>query len=112
MPPAKPLPYLFRRRDSSLSGVGSSSSRNSVLITSSGLGSETARYNREIAMKEISSNFNRQFEESTRKYHPHSSGGSSGGEEEKLTRARAKIIGLSYTPSPMDEKQARKDCLR
>ncbi len=82
--------------------------RNSVLITSNGLGSETAKYNRETALKEIHSNFLRQFEEDQKKYWP--------ARQQEDSEAAAAAAGLGRARQGLilglDEMQARKDCIR
>ncbi len=92
------------------SGGGSNSDyRNSVMLPSSGglgLGSETAKYNREEAIKSIHSDFTRRFEEDQRKYWP---GRSSAGD------ARSSLIAGTNVTAPvtaMDEVQARKEIVK
>jgi len=98
-------PMVTRRaRDAS---VGATPNRNSVLFTNSGLGSETAKYNREMAMKEIQKNFQRDFAEAERKYHPTWAAVSGPNDDGGLTRARNGLLGHT-----LDEKMARKDALR
>ncbi len=89
---------MVGRRASSLSTPGS---RASVMLTN-GLGSETARYNREEAIKEIHSNFERDFEENLRKYHR----SSQAEEEKRMSRARSRLLGN------LDDHMARKDAVR
>ena len=108
---------LRSRRESSLTLVNANSpgvnKRSSVMVTSYGLGSETAKYKREEAMKEISASFNKQFAETQRKYRVDAAPGEDTNEQEKMTRARAKIIGLpTAINSPWDDSMARRDCLR
>ena len=114
-------PVIPRRREASVARFsGGGGDRSSVLFGSSvtGLGSETARYNREEAIKEIHSNFERSFNETSRKYGlPSSSSSSSRAsvmpEDSDLTRARARIIGLNHAlDQGRDERMARRDCLR
>ena len=72
----------------------------------SGLGSETAKYNREQSIQEIKSNFDKQFQETQKKMRVND------GEpvEERMNKARAKIIGTSA--SAWDDQFSKRNCLR
>ncbi len=89
---------MIGRRVSSLTTPGS---RASVMLPN-GLGSETAKYNREEAIKEIHSNFEREFEENSRKYHRTSQDE----EEKRMSRARSRLLGN------LDDHMTRKDAVR
>ncbi len=62
--------------------------RRNTMLLNPDLGAETAKYKREESIKEIKQNFERQFSETQKKLRGLD-------DDEKLTRARAKIIGLS-----------------
>eukprot|EP00095_Tigriopus_kingsejongensis_P009639 maker-scaffold94_size379870-snap-gene-2.33 protein:Tk09639 transcript:maker-scaffold94_size379870-snap-gene-2.33-mRNA-1 annotation:"low quality protein: zonadhesin" len=90
-------PLTTRRRDTSLSVANGSSpsiNRRSVVLTS-GLGSETAKYNREVALREISRNFDQDFKQNQMRYH----GAEVEMEAEKMNKARAKILGQQSGPT-------------
>eukprot|EP00094_Tigriopus_californicus_P002806 TCALIF_02706-PA protein Name:"Protein of unknown function" AED:0.34 eAED:0.34 QI:0/1/0.33/1/1/0.66/3/0/382 len=69
--------------------------RRSVVL-SSGLGSETAKYNREVALKEISKSFNDDFRQNQMKYH-HTDPNEI--EADRMNKARSKILGPSSGPT-------------
>ena len=85
--PSASASYRSRREGSfSLLTTSASPNRRSmavpVAVTTSGLGSETAKYNRELAIKEIHKNFEDDFTKTQRKYG-----------FDQMDSARANIIG-------------------
>lgn len=84
--------------------------RYSSVITSSGLGTETAKYNREEAMKQIHSGFLRDFNENQRSKAKFDSSLGEENDYERMSRARGRIVGT--TSSYLDNHMARQDALR
>lgn len=80
-----------RIRDSAAVAIGSPSMnrRNSTVVAVGGLGAETAKYKREESIREIKQSFEHQFQETQKKMRGVLT------DDEKLTRSRAKIIGLT-----------------
>lgn len=99
------------KRDSSLSVTANSPSMNRrSVVLASGLGSETAKYNREVALKEISKNFNDEFRQNQMKYHhidPNDA------EADRMNKARSKILGQSAGPTAyLDDHFERRAAVR
>lgn len=103
----------FRIRDSSLprmkelaglTSTSSSNARHSVAIPSK---SETAKYNREMAIKEIHSNFMKNYKETNNKLNKKNDGD---GDGERRSKAYAKIVS-NAPPSYLNEKEAQRQCI-
>jgi hypothetical protein len=82
-----------------------------MMLPPSTLSHETAKISRELAMKEIHSNFMKTYKDTNTKLSNNGNGSANQEDGERRSKAYQKIISNAQ-PSYLDDREAKKQCVR